>query len=161
MKFFHLINYNSLIICIGLIFVSLLLFSFVYRSKLLIIITLLSLTFGILFITFVKIQSNYDDQKYITEMIKTNDHTLVYLYSNFWAACVAYKPQVLKLKNNIINIKVNYIEYEISSNQAKDFIEKYKYKSVPHIMLINKQGIIVNKWQSIPEITEISKYISK
>tara|TARA_Y100001970_G_scaffold251189_1_gene323697 strand:+ start:5118 stop:5321 length:204 start_codon:yes stop_codon:yes gene_type:complete len=67
----------------------------------------------------------------------------------------------LKLKNNIINIKVNYIEYEISSNQAKDFIEKYKYKSVPHIMLINKQGIIVNKWQSIPEITEISKYISK
>jgi len=83
MKFFHLINYNSLIICIGLIFVSLLLFSFVYRSKLLIIITLLSLTFGILFITFLKIQSNYDDQKYITEIIKTNDHTLVYLYSNF------------------------------------------------------------------------------
>ena len=62
---------------------SLLLFSFVYRSKLLIIVTLLSLTFGILLITYVKIQSNTDDQKYITEIIKTNDHTVVYLYSNF------------------------------------------------------------------------------
>ena len=161
MKFFHLINYNSLIICIGLIFISLLLFSFVYRSKLLIIVTLLSLTFGILLITYVKIQSNTDDQKYITEIIKTNDHTVVYLYSNFWAACVAYKPQVLRLKNNVSNIQVNYIEYEISSNQAKDFIEIYNYKSVPHIMLINKQGIIVNKWQSIPDITEINKFISK
>tara|TARA_B100000073_G_scaffold133508_1_gene109380 strand:+ start:1928 stop:2131 length:204 start_codon:yes stop_codon:yes gene_type:complete len=67
----------------------------------------------------------------------------------------------LRLKNNVSNIQVNYIEYEISSNQAKDFIEIYKYKSVPHIMLINKQGKIVNKWQSIPDIKEINKFISK
>ena len=112
---------------------------------------------------FVAIYNNdtHEDIEYITEIIKTNDHTVVYLYSNFWAACVAYKPQVLRLKNNVSNIQVNYIEYEISSNQAKDFIEIYKYKSVPHVMLINNQGKIVNKWQSIPDITEINKFISK
>ena len=161
MKFFHLINYNSLIICIGLLILSLMLFSFFYRSKPLIFITVTSIILGVIFISSYKLQDNSADQKYINDVIASNQHTLVYLYSNFWAACVAYKPQVLKLKTELNESIITFIDYEISTKQAKDFIEKYNHKSVPHVMLLDNNGTLIDKWQFIPNLDQINQSISK
>ena len=150
-----------MIICVSLLILSLMLFSFFYRSKPLIFITISSLILGIIFISTYKLQDNSGDQKYISDVITSNQHTLVYLHSNFWAACVAYKPQVLKLKNTLIDTTITFVDYEISTKQADDFIDKYKYKSVPHVMLLDNKGNLINKWQFIPNLNQINQSISK
>jgi len=137
------------------------LFSFFYRSKTLIFITTSFLILGIIFISTYKLQDNSGSQKYISDVITSNQHTLVYLHSNFWAACVAYKPQVLKLKTELNKSVITFIDYEISTKQAKDFIERYNHKSVPHVMLLDNNGTLIDKWQFIPNLDQINQSISK
>ena len=74
MKFFYLINYNSLIICIFLLLSSLFLFSYLYKSKILITGSLLIFIFFALFFTFNKItQHNSSKYDYINNEIKNGD----------------------------------------------------------------------------------------
>ena len=160
MKFFHLINYNSLIICILLLLTSLLLFSYLYKSKVLIIASLFVFIFITLFFTFNKI-SQQDSSKYdyISSEILNNQNTLIYLYSNYWAACVAYKPLVKRLKNNLSDQQIYYVEYDVYTLQGKDFSNLYNHKSVPSMFLLNQNGEVIQQWNRIPELVQILKYI--
>ena len=160
MKFFYLINYNSLIICIFLLLSSLILFSYLYKSKILITGSLLIFIFFALFFTFNKItQHNSSKYDYINNEIKNNQNTLIYLYSNYWAACTAYKPFVKRLKNNIRINKIHFVEYEIATLQGKDFSDLYNYKSVPSMILLNQDGNVIKQWNRLPRLNQILKYI--
>ena len=160
MKFFHLINYNSLIICILLLLTSLLLFSYLYKSKVLIIASLFVFIFITLFFTFNKI-SQQDSSKYdyISSEILNNQNTLIYFYSNYWAACIAYKPLVKRLKNNLSDQQIHYVEYDVYTLQGKDFSNLYNHKSVPSMFLLNQNGEVIQQWNRIPELVQILKYI--
>ena len=160
MKFFYLINYNSLIICIFLLLSSLFLFSYLYKSKIFITGSLLIFIFFAFFFTFNKItqhiSSKYD---YINNEINNNQNTLIYLYSNYWAACTAYKPFVKRLKNDISINKIHFVEYDITTLQGKDFSDLYNYKSVPSIILLNQDGNVIKQWNRLPRLNQILKYI--
>ena len=160
MKLFHLINYNSLIICIFLLLSSLILFSYLYKSKILITGSLLIFIFFALFFTFNKItQHNSSKYDYINNEIKNNQNTLIYLYSNYWAACTAYKPFVKRLKNDISINKIHFVEYDITTLQGKDFSDLYNYKSVPSMILLNQDGNVIKQWNRLPRLNQILKYI--
>ena len=160
MKFFYLINYNSLIICIFLLLSSLILFSYLYKSKILITGSLLIFIFFALFFTFNKItQHNSSKYDYINNEIKNNQNTLIYLYSNYWAACTAYKPFVKRLKNDISINKIHFVEYDITTLQGKDFSDLYNYKSVPSMILLNQDGNVIKQWNRLPRLNQILKYI--
>ena len=160
MKFFYLINYNSLIICIFLLLSSLFLFSYLYKSKILITVSLLIFIFFALFFTFNKItQHNSSKYDYINNEIKNNQNTLIYLYSNYWAACTAYKPFVKRLKNDISINKIHFVEYDITTLQGKDFSDLYNYKSVPSMILLNQDGNVIKQWNRLPRLNQILKYI--
>ena len=160
MKFFYLINYNSLIICIFLLLSSLFLFSYLYKSKILITGSLLIFIFFALFFTFNKItQHNSSKYDYINNEIKNNQNTLIYLYSNYWAACTAYKPFVKRLKNDISINKIHFVEYDITTLQGKDFSDLYNYKSVPSMILLNQEGNVIKQWNRLPRLNQILKYI--
>ena len=160
MKFFYLINYNSLIICIFLLLSSLILFSYLYKSKILITGSLLIFIFFALFFTFNKItQHNSSKYDYINNEIKNNQNTLIYLYSNYWAACTAYKPFVKRLKNDISINKIHFVEYDITTLQGKDFSDLYNYKSVPSMILLNQDGNVIKQWNRLPRVNQILKYI--
>ena len=160
MKFFYLINYNSLIICIFLLLSSLILFSYLYKSKILITGSLLIFIFFALFFTFNKItQHNSSKYDYINNEIKNNQNTLIYLYSNYWAACTAYKPFVKRVKNDISINKIHFVEYDITTLQGKDFSDLYNYKSVPSMILLNQDGNVIKQWNRLPRLNQILKYI--
>ena len=160
MKFFYLINYNSLIICIFLLLSSLFLFSYLYKSKILITGSLLIFIFFALFFTFNKItQHNSSKYDYINNEIKNNQNTLIYLYSNYWAACTAYKPFVKRLKNDISINKIHFVEYDITTLQGKDFSDSYNYISVPSMILLNQDGNVIKQWNRLPRLNQILKYI--
>ena len=160
MKFFHLINYNSLIICIFLLLSSLFLFSYLFKSKVLIIGSLLIFIFFAIFFTFNKItQHNSSKYNYVSNEIINNQNTLIYLYSNYWVACTAYKPFVKRLKNDISTHKIHFVEYDIATLQGKDFSNLYNYKSVPSMFLLNQDGNVIKQWNSLPELNQILIYI--
>ena len=50
---------------------------------------------------------------------------------------------------------------DLTDKQADDFIDKYKYKSVPHVMLLDNKGNLIDKWQFIPNLNQINQSISK
>ena len=160
MKLFHLINYNSLIICIFLLLTSLLLFSYLYKSKILIIASLFVFVFFALFFTFNKI-TQHDSSKYnyVSSEIIDKQNTLIYLYSNYWATCTAYKPFVKRLKVNISKHKIHFVEYEIATLQGKDFSNLYNYKSVPSLFLLNQDGAVIKQWNRLPKVNQIIIYI--
>ena len=159
MKFFHLINYNSLIICIFLLLSSLFLFSYLkiqgsYRHY------GIAFIFFAIFFTFNKItQHNSSKYNYISNEIINNQNTLIYLYSNYWVACTAYKPFVKRLKNDISNHKIHFVEYDIATLQGKDFSNLYNYKSVPSMFLLNQDGNVIKQWNRLPELNQILIYI--
>ena len=160
MKLFHLINYNSLIICIFLLLTSLLLFSYLYKSKILIIASLFVFVFFALFFTFNKItQHNSSKYDYVSNEIIDNQNTLIYLYSNYWAACTVYKPFVKRLKADINKNKIHFVQYDIATLQGKDFSNIYKHKSVPSMFLLNQDGLVIKQWNRLPELTQILIYI--
>ena len=160
MKFFHLVNYNSLIICIFLLLTSLLLFSYLYKSKTLIIVSLFVFIFFTLFFTFNKItQQDSSKYNYINSEIINNKNSIIYLYSDYWAACIAYKPFVKRLKNDLTNQQIHYVEYDIYTIQGKDFSNLYNHKSVPSMFLLNKDGVVIKQWNRIPELNQILNHI--
>ena len=160
MKFFHLINYNSLIICIFLLLTSLLLFSYLYKSKVLIIASLFVFVFFALFFTFNKItQHNYSKYNYVSNEIIDNQNTLIYLYSNYWAACTAYKPFVKRLKADVNRNKIHFVQYDIATLQGKDFSNIYNHKSVPSMFLLNQDGLVIKQSNRLPELNQILIYI--
>ena len=160
MKFVHLINYNSLIICIFLLLTSLLLFSYLYKSKVLIIASLFVFVFFALFFTFNKItQHNSSKYNYVSNEIIDNQNTLIYLYSNYWAACTAYKPFVKRLKADVNRNKIHFVQYDIATLQGKDFSNIYNHKSVPSMFLLNQDGLVIKQWNRLPELNQILIYI--
>ena len=160
MKFFHLINYNSLIICIFLLLTSLLLFSYLYKSKVLIITSLFVFVFFALFFTFNKItQHNSSKYNYVSNEIIDNQNTLIYLYSNYWAACTAYKPFVKRLKVDVNKYKIHFVQYDIATLQGKDFSNIYNHNSVPSMFLVNQDGVLIKQWNGLPELNQILIYI--
>ena len=160
MKLFHLINYNSLIICIFLLLTSLLLFSYLYKSKVLIITSLFVFVFFALFFTFNKItQHNSSKYNYVSNEIIDNQNTLIYLYSNYWAACTAYKPFVKRLKADVNRNKIHFVQYDIATLQGKDFSNIYNHKSVPSMFLLNQDGLVIKQWNRLPELNQILIYI--
>jgi len=161
MKLFQIINYNSLIICVLLVLISIFLFTFLYRSKFLIFISLSLLIVTIAFVSYTKLNKITDSPyDYISVELNKYDNTIVYLYSNYWAACTAYKPLVKQLSISINNYPINFIQYEISTYEGNDFIERYNYKSVPSMFLLNNKGTIINRWNRVPQLNELLKFIN-
>ena len=160
MKLFHLINYNSLIICIFLLLTSLLLFSYLYKSKILIFASLFVFVFFALFFTFNKItQHNSSKYNYVSSEIIDNQNTLIYLYSNYWAACAVYKPFVKRLKADVNKNKIHFVQYDIATLQGKDFSNIYNHKSVPSMFLLNQDGLVIKQWNRLPKLNQILIYI--
>ena len=160
MKFFHLINYNSLIICISLLLISLFLFSYLYKSKVLIICSVSIFIFFAIFFTFNKITQHHSSKyNYISNEIINNQNTLIYLYSNYWATCTVYKPFVKRLQNDINKYNIHFVEYDIATLQGKDFSNLYNYKSVPSMILLNQDGNVIKQWNRLPRLNQILKYI--
>ena len=116
--------------------------------------------FFALFFTFNKItQHNSSKYNYVSNEIIDNQNTLIYLYSNYWAACTAYKPFVKRLKADVNRNKIHFVQYDIATLQGKDFSNIYNHKSVPSMFLLNQDGLVIKQWNRLPKLNQILIYI--
>ena len=65
-----------------------------------------------------------------------------------------------QLSIDINNHPINFIQYEISTNEGNDFIENYNYKSVPSMFLLNNKGTIIKRWNRVPQLDELLNLIN-
>ena len=101
------------------------------------IISILTLiTFQLTFSSTSDKYSNFED---FNKNIYSGKTVLLFLYSNFWVACLSAKPGVDRLESQINN-QITVIRINIQADIGNKVKEQYNLTMVPSFVIFNSQG---------------------
>ena len=123
--------------------------------------TVTAVVTAVLLITLQTVSSTTSDQIHepneFDNILHAGRPVLLELYSNFWVACLAAKPDVdrleLKLSANLVVVRLN-----ISSKTGKYVKEKYKSDLVPTFIIFDKNGTEV--WRQSGRVPKLETILS-
>ena len=79
---------------------------------------------------------------------------LIKLYSDTCGPCKA-------LENNLIKSKIKYDNVNIDSEEGEKLIEKYSIKSIPTLLLIDDNDILISKHSGVLTVEGIKAFINE
>ena len=101
-------------------------------------------------------------EKEFIERYKTNDfktiytsrsYTLIYLWEDFWATCIAAKPSVKELEDKLNTNEIILYSIQVSKTRVGELFASYmKNTNVPTTYLINNKLEIIDQKTVTPDI---------
>ena len=105
-------------------------------------------------LTFSSTSDKYSSFEDFNKNIYSGKPVLLFLYSNFWVACLSAKPGVDRLESQINN-QITVIRINIQSDIGHKIKEQYNLTTVPSFVIFNSRGQKILEKSGIVPIKEL------